>query len=159
MPNFSIENLTPKKEAFDLGDKVIYFRNAQDFDIQEFAAWRRLSTLMVEINRKRQKAETEEAHVRLTRKATIAAREIIALVLPEFPNDILDKYAVGKIDHLASICISVASGVFQQNAASPELQEMVLAKYPDLPEEFIATLSHGQCQRLLPENEPEPAKN
>lgn len=159
MTTFSLANISPEREPFDLGDKIIYFRNVQDFDMQELAAWQRLKKTMANVSKMREKAQTEDQHARATAKSQEACKEYISLVLPDMPGAVLESLSAGQLDHLASMCISVASGALRQNVASPELQEMVLAKYPDLPEEFVKTLSHGQCQRLLPENEPEPEKN
>lgn len=156
---FSLSNLQPDREPFDLGDKLIYFRNTQDFDLQELAAWQRLKKTMTNVVKMREKATTEDQHARASAKSLEASREYIALVLPDLPSTTLDSLNAGQIDHLASMCITVASGALRQNTASAELQAMVLARYPDLPEEFVQTLSHGQCQRLLPDEEPEPAKN
>ena len=84
---------------------------------------------------------------------------VLDLMLPDMPGKVMETLSAGQVDHLASMCITVASGVMRQSAAGPELQAMVLAKYPELPEAFVGMLTHGQCQMLLPENEAEPAKN
>ena len=157
--SFSLANLQPDGEPFDLGDRVIYFRNKQDFDLQELAAWQRLLKTMQNVVKMREKAQNEQQHVSASAKSYEAAKEIINLVLPDLPGKTFEGLTAGQVDHLATMCISVASGSMRANPASIELQAMVLARYPDLPEEFAKSLTHGQVQMLLPENEPEPAKN
>jgi len=156
---FSLSNLQPDREPFDLGDRIIHFRNKQDFDLQELAAWQRLQKTVQNVVKMREKAQNEQQHVSASAKSYEAAKEIINLVLPDLPGKTFESLTAGQVDHLASMCITVASGVMRQSAASPELQAMVMARYPDLPEAFVSALTHGQCQMLLPENEPEPAKN
>jgi len=156
---FSLSNLQPDREPFDLGDRIIHFRNKQDFDLQELAAWQRLQKTVQNVVKMREKAQSEQQHVSASAKSYEAAKEIINLVLPDLPGKTFESLTAGQVDHLASMCITVASGVMRQSAASPELQAMVMARYPDLPEAFVSALTHGQCQMLLPENEPEPAKN
>ena len=91
--SFSLANLQPDGEPFDLGDRVIYFRNKQDFDLQELAAWQRLQKTVQNVVKMREKAQSEQQHVSASAKSYEAAKEIINLVLPDLPGKTFESLA------------------------------------------------------------------
>ncbi|MBX3056930.1 MAG: hypothetical protein KF770_10700 [Anaerolineae bacterium] len=147
---FSLSDLTPDREPFDLGDgRLVYFRNKADFDLQELAAWERLLKAMEQVVSMRKKATNEQQYAYAANKSSTAARELIGLVLPELPADVRDRLTEGQIDQLATMCILVASGQMR-GAGATEAQLLAIAeKHPDLPAEFIASLNRAQANRLL----------
>lgn len=151
---FSLSDLSPSQEPFDLGNgRTIYFRNKQDFDLQELAAWERLRKTMADVTKMRQSSKSEEQHALATQKSNRAARELIGLILPDLPSDILEKLDAGKIDHLASMCIMVASGQLRAGAPDEEQLITLAEKWPDLPSVFLTTLTRRQATILLGEEE------
>lgn len=153
---FSLADLSPAREPFDLGNgRLIYFRNTQDFDLQELAAWQRLRKTMGDVVKMRQSSKSEEQHAVATRKSNQAAKEMIALVLPDLPSDILASLDAGKVDQLGSMCITVASGQLRGVAAGEDDLIALAEKYPDLPSEFLATLTRRQAKLLLGDEEEE----
>lgn len=156
---FSLSKLTPDREPFDLGNgQTIYFRNRQDFDFQELAAWQRLSEEMKRVTKDRQGARNEQKHASISRRTQQTAMEIITLVLPELPNAILDGLTAGQVDQLAGMCITVCSGSLRSAAASIEDVEEAMRLYPDLNPEFLTSLNRQQMALLL-KQETEPEKN
>jgi hypothetical protein len=153
---FSLSDLSPTQEPFDLGNgRIIYFRNKQDFDLQELAAWERLRKTMGDVTKMRQSSKSEEQHALATQKSNRAARELISLILPDLSSDILEKLDAGKVDHLASMCIMVASGQLRGGSPSEDDLIALAEKWPDLPSEFLATLTRRQAQLLLGEDKGE----
>lgn len=149
---FSLSDLSPQKEPFDLGDgRIIYFRNKQDFDLQELAAWERLRKTMNDVVKMRGASKNEQQHVVASQKSFQAAKEVISLVLPDLPGSILDSLDAGKVDHLASMCITVASGTMRTGAGTQDQLVSMAEKFPELPSEFLASLSYGQARLLLDE--------
>lgn len=147
---FSLSDLSPDREPFDLGDgRTIYFRNKADFDLQELAAWERLRKTMAQVTDMRQKAASEQQHAYAASKSDTAARELIALVLPDLPSEISSRLHEGQIDQLAAMCIMAASGQMRGMTATPEQLATIAEKFPDLPAEFVASLTRSQVGRLL----------
>jgi len=154
---FSLKSLAPEREPFELGDgRTIYFRNKADFDLQELAAWERLRKTLNNVAKMREKSTSEEQHAHATKKSDKAAREMIALVLPDLPSDA--GLSAGQTDQLAAICINVASGMYAGSMGTEDEKTAVAEQYPNLPEAFIDVLSRRQI-RLLITPEPEPEKN
>ena len=146
----SLSNLTPVREQFDLGNgRFIEFRTKQDFDMQELAAWERLQKTYESVRKMRDKAASEQQHATASAKSDKASRELVGLVLPELPGQMMETLTAGQVDQLASMCIVVASG--QYAAGSPSLDELAEAgvRWPDLPPEFIASLTRGQLRMLM----------
>lgn len=158
--SFSLSDLQPDREPFDLGDgRTIYFRTTRDFDLTQFAAWKRLSQTMTSLHKQREKAgHSEEMHQRISEKVRVASLEIVNLGLPDIPADILSGLTVGQIDQLAAICIGVISGMHRNGAASLEQRAAILARYDNLPDEFVDSLSARQAALLLVEEEVQEAE-
>jgi hypothetical protein len=149
---FSLSDLTPEREPFDLGNgQTIHFRNRSDFDLQELAAWERLRKTMEKVVEMRRKAADEQQHAFASTKSETAARELISLILPDLPSEILTRLTSGQIDHLAAMCITVASGQMRGAAANEAQLAEIAQRYPDLPAEFVASLNRSQAARLLGE--------
>lgn len=155
---FSLSDLTPAREPFDLGDgRAIYFRNKADFDLQELAAWERLRRAYKSVTDLREKAQNEEQYAYASRKSEQASREIIGLVLPDLPSEVRDRLTAGQIDQLSAICQMVARGDLRRSSASDEQLAAMAEKFPELPSEFIAGLTRHQAQLLLGNDEQEAA--
>ena len=159
---FSLADLTPARDPFELGDgRTIYFRNRADFDLQELAAWERLLKTLGDANKMKQSSKHEQQHIEATRRSDQAQREMIGLVLPDLPGDIMASLTAGKVKHLADICTSVASGQLRSSSPDQEQIAEAAALYPDLPRAFLTSLNRYQVGLLLetPEEEPKPTKN
>lgn len=155
----SLSKLQPAREPFDLGDQVVYFRTKQDFDLQELAAWERLQRTYSQVKKMREKAGSEEQYASAGRKSDQASRELIALVLPDLPSDVMDSLTAGQIDQLATMCVVVATGSYGNGSPSEDDLSAAAERYPDLSSEFLASLSRAQMHLLMGQPEPEPEKN
>jgi hypothetical protein len=155
----SLDGLQADKVPFELGDgKTIFFRMVRDFDLQEYAAWQRLQTkTFPNIKKRRETAVTDDQFAKAEAKNRVACVETVNLVLPDLPTDTLDALTPGQLDNLASMCIQVATGRYNNSQVGPDDISAIQEQYPDLPVSFINSLSKRQSALLLPEKEP--AKN
>lgn len=145
-----LKTLDRERIPFDLGDRFIYFRTKADLDIPELGMWHDIQRRYTQVNKGREKASGDDKHADLSRKEYAASLDIIHLVLPEFPNDALKELTAGQVDHLARMCISIGNGVYHAQTADEDLRQEIGEKYPDLPGEFIATLTRSQAWLLVP---------
>lgn len=153
---FSLTTLNPNHEPFDLGNGVlIYFRNRQDFDFQEVAAWERITRGLSEVAKMREKANSEELFARAQKKNDSLCKELITLVLPDLPSEIFDSLTAGQIDGLASMCIQAARGDLRGRAPTASELAEAKAKFPNLPESFINSLTRGQIKLLMADDDAE----
>lgn len=140
-----------QQEPFDLGNgSTIYFRNAKQFDVQEYAAWNRLQRDLQGIGEKRKKAQTEQHYSYVEDKNLTLCRELIALVLPDIPKDTMDNLTASETDRLAAVCLAVASGRYHKGLVDEDVAREIENHYPSLPGEFIRSLTRNQAQKLLP---------
>lgn len=151
---FSLSDLSPAREPFDLGEgRTIYFRNKADFDLQELAAWERMRKAYKSVTDIRQKATTEEKYAYASQKSDGVSKEMIALVLPDLPTAVMEKLTAGQVDQLSAMCQMVARGELRRSNASDEQLAAMAEKYPELPSDFIASLTRHQAQMLLPDED------
>ena len=155
----SLSKLRPPREPFDLGDRVIYFRTRADFDMQEMAAWEQLQQTYGQVKKMREKAGSEQQYASAAQKSDRASRELIALVLPDMPASVIDGLTAGQVDQLATMCLVVASGQYGAGSAPEEQLAEAGERFPDLPADFLASLTRTQMRMLLRQPEPEPEKN
>ena len=147
--SLGLQTLQRERTPFDLGDgREIYFRTTADFDIPQLGMWNDVRQRMTRIKKRRAKAAGDRAHADLSRQVESAALDVIHLVLPDLPDDILAGLTSGQVDHLAGLCLSVAGGTYQQET-DEATQAAVAEKYPDLPEPFLETMTQEQADLLL----------